>query len=132
MVGTSRSEVRKSMIGVIWFTAIIATVGVIVAGYLFKHQDDAIAKANHAIHQANQAIAEGRKADYRICRRQMVNRAILDNFRQADKDRDDRIQPLPLYDCSPNLIGHLPRRLPAGQAMVFRMTVASTPQSELP
>jgi hypothetical protein len=72
-------------------------------------------------------VVAARRAEYRICTRQMVNRAALDTDLTKDEGKL-----LPLYDCSPNLVGRPARRLTDGEASAYRMKVLATPESQLP
>jgi hypothetical protein len=75
---------------------------------------------------AEQAIVASRRAEYRICVRQMIVRAILDTEAGNDEAR------LPVYDCTPNLHGRPARRLAARQAALFEAHVHATPENQLP
>lgn len=79
-----------------------------------------------AILEANKALQAARHAEYRICVRQMINRAAIN----LDKDRDE--PRLPLYDCAPNLIGKAARLLSPAQSRALERHVATTPVSQLP
>jgi hypothetical protein len=76
--------------------------------------------------RAQDALEAARHAEYRLCTRQMVNRAILDSERGRDEKR------LPLYDCHPNLYGARAARLTPAQARVFVDRVRRTPEDLLP
>jgi len=78
------------------------------------------------IKQVNAAIMAAQKAEYRICLRQMINRAVID----SDKANDERR--LPLYDCTPNLHGKPARRFSTEEAANFIQRADSTPEDKLP
>lgn len=75
------------------------------------------------------AIKAAHESEYRICYRQMVNRAVIDNTK--DFDTDDKTKFLPLYDCTPNLQGKPPRRLTFKESKLFRSHIASLQPSQL-
>jgi hypothetical protein len=79
-----------------------------------------------ALIEAKQALDAARQAEYRICVRQMINRAVLDTDRHGDERH------LPLYDCTPNLAGNPARRLTPAEMRAFGRKVASTPANQLP
>lgn len=64
------------------------------------------------------------QANYRICERQMVVRAIVNNHLR--EDHSEAIH-LPLYDCAPNLTGGEAKPLNAAQTKAFEARVARNP-----
>ena len=102
----------KVLWGVVAFVAIFAIATTITYGLILNKQQDTL---NH-IHQA----------EYRICVRQMVNRASIDAGSGDDEPK------LPLYDCTPNLKGVPAHRMTAAEAAAFEQYVKTTPENQLP
>lgn len=72
------------------------------------------------------AISAARQAEYRICVRQMVDRAVVD----VTKNNDERH--LPIYDCTPNLTGHPARRLTQSETLRWDHYVQTAKLKDLP
>jgi hypothetical protein len=72
-------------------------------------------------HALQKAIDDNRGATYRICVRQMRVRIAInqDQFRDEPK--------LPLYDCTPNLVGKPAKRLNAAQSRALTRKYRSLP-----
>lgn len=85
-----------------------------------------------SVNQANlndrqdDAIQAAQRAEYRICVRQMINRAAINLDKGSDEPR------LPLYDCTPNLSGHSARPLTPTQSRALERRVVTSPTSQLP
>jgi hypothetical protein len=113
---------------IIIFVLIVAVALSVGTGIAIKKISDNTARIETNLRSADEQHASTLKlieqTDYRICVRQMVNRAVLDNFRGTDKEDTDSLRPLPLYDCTPDLSGKLPILLTAEQAKVFRRQIA--------
>lgn len=77
-----------------------------------------------AILAANEAIAAARRAEYRICIRQMVTRAAMNIDLRHDEP------PLRLLDCTPNLKGKPASPLSPAQARAFERTVQRNPGAQ--
>jgi hypothetical protein len=132
------------LIGLLVFVLVVA-VGLSIATFIQTSHIDANADAIAALERKDamqqrqvgvaltlanerqdQQIVNARKAEYRICVRQMVNRAAID----LDKGGDE--VGLPLYDCTPNLTGEPARLLTPAQRAAFEHYVRTTPEDKLP
>lgn len=67
------------------------------------------------------------QAEYRICVRQMVNRAVID----LDKINNDE-KHLPIYKCGPNKYGHKAIAMSTAEQNAFIEWVERTPEDQLP
>ena len=103
---------RTALLVVVVFVCIVAIALSTATFILYERQQDAIDAA--------------RRAEYRICVRQQINRAAIDLPHQNDEPH------LPLYDCTPNLKGKPARRLSPAEATALEDHVRYTPESQLP
>jgi hypothetical protein len=104
---------RRLLLGVVAFVAILAlaltaTTYLVILPDLRGHDE-----------QIEQAIYAAHHAEYRICQRQMANRAALTLDRDHDEPR------LPLLDCTPNLTGGAAVPMTAAQERALLALVRS-------
>ncbi len=109
---SSSHQHPRVLLGIIIVGCIIAVTFSIAGFILYERQQDTIQAAH--------------RAEYRICQRQMVNRAAIDLPLGNDEPH------LALYDCTPNLKGQPARRLSDSEAQAFEQHVRTTPASQLP
>lgn len=82
-------------------------------------------KANAAAITALHSITLARQAEDRLCIRQMVTRAVINNHLAHDRDH---IADLPIYDCSPNVRGGAARLLTPVQTAEYQALIGRRPQ----